>query len=591
LVNRFILICCALACDIAAAPVAVRLVGGDSGWELIRGGMPFYIRGAGGGDQLAVLGDSGGNSIRTWSIDQGTETLLASAASHGLTVTLGHWLGHERHGFSYNNLDQVTQQIERVRRDVLKYRGNSAVLLWALGNEMEGYEAGDNPAIWTHIETLAAMVKLLDPHHPTMTVIGELGGRRVEAIHKLCPSIDIIGLNTYGGAPSLAKRYRELGGAKPFVANEFGPFGPWEVQQDKLGLKHEASSTAKAAAYSNSYRALRAEQEFCLGSYAFLWGHKMEFTKTWFGTFLPTGERLAPVDVLQKLWSGNSPTNVCPRIQRLTINRALPLKPGLTIRASLRASDPDGDQLSVRWELAAEADEVLGGDFQANPPDYSDSIRDGNRSSASIRVPARGGRYRLYVFVSDGQGGAATANLPLLVEGPTGPVVASKVELPFVLYGDEITEAPFAASGWMGATDSIAMDEHCEENPRFGQKCLRVEYRKMMDWGGAVWQNPPHDWGALPGGYDLSDAKELSFWVRGAVGGERVKFGFGIIKEDMRFYDTARYEEEYVLNNQWQHIRMPLTGHDLSRIKSGFMWFVGGQGMPVTFFLDEIRYE
>ena len=157
--------------------------------------MPFYIRGAGGGDQLAVLGDSGGNSIRTWSIDQGTETLLASAASHGLTVTLGHWLGHERHGFRYNNLDQVTQQIERVRRDVLKYRGNSAVLLWALGNEMEGYEAGDNPAIWTHIETLAAMVKLLDPHHPTMTVIGELGGRRVEAIHKLCPSIDIIGLN------------------------------------------------------------------------------------------------------------------------------------------------------------------------------------------------------------------------------------------------------------------------------------------------------------------------------------------------------------------------------------------------------------
>jgi hypothetical protein len=577
--------------ELWSASVPVNLIRSESGWGLVRAAEPYYIRGAGGGERFDSLKRAGGNSIRTWSIDQRTDTVLSAANQRGLTVTLGHWLGHERHGFSYNNLDQVTQQIARVRRDVLRYRANPAVLLWALGNEMEGYEAGDNPAIWAHIESLAAMVKVLDPHHPTMTVIGELGGRRIEAIHSLCPSIDIIGINTYGGATSLAKRYRELGGSKPFVATEFGPFGPWEVQTDKLGLKHEASSTAKAAAYSNSYRALRDERELCLGSYAFLWGHKMEFTKTWFGTFLPTGERLAPVDALGKLWSGESPTNECPQIRQLTLNSSLPLTPGCTVRASLRASDPDGDTLRVRWELAAEADEVIGGDFQASPTDYSDSIRDGNRNSATIRVPSRGGRYRLYAFVSDGQGGAATANLPLLVKGPTGPVLASKVELPFVLYGDEISEPPFAASGWMGATDSIAMDEHCEENPQSGQKCLRVEYRKMMDWGGAVWQNPANDWGALPGGYDLSEARELSFWVRGAVGGEKVKFGFGIIKEDMRYHDTARFEEEYVLGREWREIRMPLAGHDLSRIKSGFMWFVGGQGMPVTFFLDEIRYE
>ncbi|MBG90146.1 MAG: hypothetical protein CMO80_25055 [Verrucomicrobiales bacterium] len=564
---------------------------GDTGWTLNREGRPFYIKGVGGSDRLELLKECGGNSIRTWAIDQGTDVLLDSAQNLGLTVTLGHWLGHERHGFSYNNLDQITQQMERVRRDVEKYRDHPALLMWALGNEMEGYEQGDNPAIWNHIESLARMVKQLDPHHPTMTVIGEMAGRRIEAIHKLCPSVDIIGINAYGGATSLAKRYRELGGTKPFVATEFGPFGPWEVRADKFNMKTESSSTARAAAYSNSYRAIRAEKELALGSFAFLWGHKMEFTKTWFGMFLPTGERLEPVDVMRRLWSGKSPTNECPRIRRLSLNQSLPLKANRTVRARLQVSDPDGDQLSVRWELAAEADEVLGGDFQAKPTDFSDAIRDGNRSSALIRVPAVGGRYRLYVFVSDGRGGGATANIPIFVDGPKGPAMPSKVEMPFLVYGDELTDPPFAATGWMGATDSIAMDEHCTDNPKTGEKCLRVEYRKMMDWAGAVWQNPPHDWGELPGGYDLSEARELSFWVRGSVGGEKVKFGFGIIRDDMRYYDSSRFEQEYTLANTWQQIRIDLTSYDLSRIKSGFMWFVGGQGMPVTFFLDEIRYQ
>ena len=77
------------------------------------------------------------------------------------------------------------------------------MLLWGIGNEMEGFASGDNPAIWKAVNEVAAMVKQLDPNHPTMTVTAEIGGGRMEGVHKRCPAIDIHGINSYEGALSL----------------------------------------------------------------------------------------------------------------------------------------------------------------------------------------------------------------------------------------------------------------------------------------------------------------------------------------------------------------------------------------------------
>ena len=45
-----------------------------------------------------------------------------------------------------------------------------------------------------------------------MTVIAELGGEKVKNLHRLCPDIDIVGINSYGGAASVPQRYRKAGG-------------------------------------------------------------------------------------------------------------------------------------------------------------------------------------------------------------------------------------------------------------------------------------------------------------------------------------------------------------------------------------------
>ena len=405
------------------APAEVRLRKTDAGWEMSRNGSPYTIRGAGGEGSKELLARLGGNSVRTW----GTDDLLRKlddAHRHNLSVAVGIWLGHERHGFKYSDPAQIAHQRETVCETILKFKDHPAVLLWSLGNEMEGYGKGDSEAIWTTVNDLARLAKSLDPTHPTMTVIAEIGGQRIPCINRLCPDIDIVGLNSYAGASTLPRRYRDVGGIKPYILTEFGPPGPWEVEKTPWGAAIELSSSEKAIVYRRAYKgAVLDSGGLCLGSYAFIWGHKQETSATWFGILLPDGSRLAAADVLSTLWLGKPPPNRCPVIERLTLaSGQTTFEPGAKVRATLAASDPDGDALTVRWVLQADAlTKQVGGDAEESPPCFSDAILKSDTQGAEVRLPDAAGGYRLYSYVADGHGGAAVANIPLLVRGPAKP--------------------------------------------------------------------------------------------------------------------------------------------------------------------------
>ena len=53
----------------------VELVRNESGWQLLRDSKPYYINGAGGAKNLEMLSQLGGNSSRTWGVDDTQETL------------------------------------------------------------------------------------------------------------------------------------------------------------------------------------------------------------------------------------------------------------------------------------------------------------------------------------------------------------------------------------------------------------------------------------------------------------------------------------------------------------------------------------
>lgn len=577
-------------------PSRVELRREGEGFSLFVDGKPFYILGAGGTGSMERLKKMGANSVRLWGADN-IDKQLDEAHRVGLKVAVGIWLEHPGAGplkFDYRNPAHLEDQMAKARKAILKYKDHPAVLLWGIGNEMEG-EKGDDPAIWSHVNAIAKMAKELDPNHPTMTVTAELGGARVASISKYCPDIDIHGINSYAGISSVSTRYRELGGVKPFVITEFGPAGPWEVGKTPWKAPIEVSSTEKGAMYRAAWeKTISAERgKLGLGSYAFLWGNKEEATATWFGMLLADGSKLEAADVMSEMWTGKPVADPCPKLKSLTVDRNQ-VKPGATVRATLEVSDPRGRPLKVTWVLTEDPQRYLTmGQFQPDAKAIPEAIFEGTLEGAEVHMPKKEGPYWLYAYVRNDDGSAATAVVSLNVtETPVASSIKPAREA-VVVYGDDLKgEAPFAWSGWMGNRDAIKVDEKWAGNPKSGPTCMKVTYSAAAGFGGIAAQNPPNDWGDVPGGVDLSGATRLTFWARGEAGGEIVSFKMGILGSEKKYSDSASGETpEIRLTKEWKKYTIDLEGKDLRRIKTGFVWAVSGQGGPVTFYLDDIRYE
>ena len=577
----------------AAEPVAVKLAKTNSGFQLLRGGTPYFIKGAGGEASKESLKAAGANSWRTWGADN-LDSQLADAQKLGMTVTVGIWLGHKDQGFNYSDAAAVAAQKEMARKAIQRYKDSPALLVWSLGNEMETGGEDDDPAMWNAVEDIARMAHQLDPNHPTMTVVAELGADKIKQLNTHCPDIDIVGINTYAGGPSIAARYKAAGGVKPFIVTEYGPPGTWEGQKNAFGVVPELTSTEKAARYAETYTKSIENQPLCLGSYAFTWGNKQEASATWFGLLLPDGSKTEAVDTLTQLWTGKKPANLSPAIQSLTLTGPDQAAPGTTIHAALSASDPEKNPLAVTWILQAEPKAFgTGGVGEAAPPTYPEAITASSSSGATVKLPEVGGAYRLYAYVRDGHGGAAVANVPLQVTGGKAATVAAapKAALPLTLLGDG-AGTPYIPAGYMGNSGAIKMDPAFATNPHSGKTCLQAMYTAGDSWGGVVWQNPDNNWGDKPGGFNLTGAKALTFWARGDKGGEKVNFSFGLIGKDKPFSDTASGKLDGVtLSKDWTKYTIDLTGKDMSRIVTGFCWVVAGTGSGEVFYLDDIRYE
>ncbi|MEO1337401.1 MAG: glycoside hydrolase family 2 TIM barrel-domain containing protein, partial [Myxococcota bacterium] len=205
---------------------AVQVRATADGWVLLRAGEPYAIRGAGfsgGVAEMDSLRAAGANSLRTWSTENAQE-ILDLAQARGMTVLMGIWLGQVQQGFDYSDEDAVAAQLAAARVQVERYRDHPALLAWGVGNEVE-IGGADEPAMWAAIEAVAAMVKRVDPEHPTVVVTAEIGTNLDRRLRDQVPSADIWGINTYGGAASLVDRLEARGWEGPYLLAEYGPVG------------------------------------------------------------------------------------------------------------------------------------------------------------------------------------------------------------------------------------------------------------------------------------------------------------------------------------------------------------------------------
>ena len=404
-----------------AQAIPVKVVAHEDGYTLVRNGKPYLVRGAGvAGVGLETLAKRGGNSVRTWGIEEAQST-LDEAAKYGLTVAMGLPVAAERFGFDYDDAESKAEQRENVRGAVLAYKDHPALLAWIIGNELD--MSFTNHRVYDEINELSRMIHELDPNHVTTTTITALDRETVELVREKAPDLDFVSIQAYGALALMPKAIDYLGEG-PFMITEWGPLGHWEVGKTRWEAAIEPTSTEKARHFLFQYRDLIMPYLGPgLGSYAFLWGNKQERTQTWFSLFTESGATTGAVDALEMVWTGKLPVNQAPVLESISLARrpasdSIRLTAGKKYAAKVVAKDTEDDELTYQWSVKPESDATtIGGDLEASIADISNAFEGGSDKATVRLIAPEAGTYRIFVEINDGHGHAAHANIPFMVLG------------------------------------------------------------------------------------------------------------------------------------------------------------------------------
>ena len=406
-------------------PSRVELKKTEGGYRLFVNGEEFWVKGAGcefGPCDLVAA--HGGNSIRTWRTDNGINSgkeVLDNALEHGLMVLMGIDVGRERHGFDYNDEDEVARQLENIKNDVLELKDHPALLGWGIGNELNhGYT---NKKVWNAVNDIAKMIREVDGKHVTTTMLAGIAAEDVAYIRDNCPDLDFISIQMYADIINLEQRLAEAGYDGPYLVSEWGATGHWEMPETEWGSPIEQSSAEKEDIIRlRNEKAILSDPVNCLGSYVFLWGQKQERTPTWYGLFTEQGEKTGAVNVMEYLWTGKWPDQIAPKILNAEIKGKggrfdnIRLERNVLYSAVTEVEYPEGGQITARAEILPEPSELSdGGDFEKRPRTIEGLVVSAYPDKVVFRSPSGEGAYRLFIYISDDDNNTGTINIPFLI--------------------------------------------------------------------------------------------------------------------------------------------------------------------------------
>jgi len=182
-------------------------------------------------------------------------------------------------------------------------------------------------------------------------------------------------------------------------------------------------------------------------------------------------------------------------------------------------------------------------------------------------------------------------------EAVTNPAKPDSHGFFYIYAGKGSPQNHFIPSGWMGDYGDLRIDDANRENSKNAPTSIKIAYSAKSsqgaNWAGIYWQQPANNWGNVSGGYDLSHYKKLTFWARGAHGGEKIaEFKVGGITGDVGDTDSASIGP-VTLTQDWKQYTIDLSGKSLVHIIGGFAWSASRTDNPQGFsiYLDNIRFE
>lgn len=578
-------------------PIPVEVVKTKkNGWEMRRGGEPFFIkggcivRGSIEDPDLPLLLDqiaaSGGNCIRLWSTGTGTRGILDAAHERGLAVMLGLWMMHsEGHadsaGANFDYLDPaaVQAQADSLALQVNLYKDHPALLAWGVGNELEhlNEEADADQvfvsAIWRSINAMAAKVKSLDPNHPTIAVTAELGGWHVTdnatQLSTYCPNIDIWGVNAYETLPEIRAEIEASDWDRPYLIPEYGPSGWWSAIRTTWGARYEHTTDEKAAFYREGWTdSIEGQSDLCLGGFTYLWDKLTPPTDSWFMMFGPDMEPSACVDVMYEVWSGSPPPNLSPTIISLDGVSNQIFDPADEIVVTVDAVDPEGGELTVDWIIG---EEIFNEDgvYRWNAIGPCNYVEVGGGLTLETTAPLVPGAYRMVSIVRDDSGSIALASSPFFVDGdlPDG-----RQPMPFRI------DNHYSTTGFMGAFWALDLVGIASPNGA----CAGIGHKFTFDpppialWAGVAWQYPANNWGSEPGLKIAPGAESIQFLAWSDKAGTEVDFFAGSVDADG--FEVAL--DGVQLTTEPTYYEIPLEGIVYDDVAVPFGWVISQTAGP-----------
>lgn len=415
----------------------------DAGYELIRDGSPYHIKGASVVDMtlLHKIKESGGNSIRLYDTHN-ARPILDSAYKLGLTVTLGLRLQQARMEMDYSDKEAVARQLDTLRKEVLQYKDHPALLMWAVGNETTLFIPSRYSnffqirRVLKAVDDVAAMIHEVDPDHPTTMVLANVQEPVIRIANMVCRNIDLLSFNIFSPLNKFLPKIAYCGWKGPYIITEFGAKGYWSTKRTEWHSRVEQTSLQKAQYLQAQFKAISKNKSHCLGAYVFIWGTKQEYTPTWFSLFSPWPklQETELTETCMQEWKGISPNLLSPSIDALTINGAsdtsnIYVQPGTTPELAIYLANKVQGPLLLRWELAEEVAEYLSSSYKSQKPkiiadstwkfhqeaQYAGNSGGRQRITFRFKTPDYNGPFRIYLYAVNKNGKASTANASFFV--------------------------------------------------------------------------------------------------------------------------------------------------------------------------------
>lgn len=411
-----------------------------NGFQLIRNGKPFYIKGAAGDSHFKELADIAGNTIRLYDTIN-LQSNLDIAKKYGLAVIVDIPIPAYSGKNSYVNEDDNGVLKQKIKVLVKKYKNHTALLMWNLGNELNYPKVHWKDFLRVHlgkkrfVGTFNEFIDIIhyeDTNHPVSTTLWNSDIQQHVTFKIFSPEIDLISYNVFGDVKSVKEQITQISflfGASPYYISEFGSDGWWWLESKKTSWESpiEQSSAKKAEQIKSRYNLIVNNTGNCLGSLLFFWGNKYECTDTWFSLFKDEYKSEIMIEI-EHLWRESNDRPKLIGLDYMLVDGKgaldnLIFTPNELKRSELKLESSNIDSLRIKWEIYPDVwyhgwNEEKYNNKKLKPPTPIECFLSTEKNKATFLTPEKEGPYRIFAYVFDNYGYFASTNTPFYVLNP-----------------------------------------------------------------------------------------------------------------------------------------------------------------------------